>query len=276
MKKSLYILLLFTSGILASSNNIQIIKSHADSLYLSDNLFEAITEYKRLMFFDDEDQYGFEANFKIGMCYKYGGKFDNAIKYLKIATKKSSNSDAVLNTKLQIIRVNILRRTIPEALLLLEQDEIQLSNKITMDSVYYWKGWAYLMNDDWEMASKQFEKINSSHPLKLLADSVHGRKYSVQFAKMISLIIPGSGQFYTENYVSGFMSLGWNILWGYLTVNAFVTDRALEGILIGGLLWTRFYRGNFQNAEKFAIKRNVEISNLAYKYLAEKYFGEKP
>ena len=72
------------------------------------------------------------------------------------------------------------------------------------------------------------------------------------------------------------MSLGWNVLWGYLTINAFMTERAVEGILIGGLLWTRFYKGNFQNAEKFAIEKNKEISNKAYEYLAKKYVGEKP
>jgi TM2 domain-containing membrane protein YozV len=110
----------------------------------------------------------------------------------------------------------------------------------------------------------------------LLADSVIEKKYSVLFAKLSSFIIPGSGQFYTGNYLSGLMSLGWNVLWGYLTINAFVSDKAIEGILIGGLLWARFYKGNFQNAEQFALQKNNEISNSAYKYLAKKYIGEKP
>ncbi len=55
-----------------------------------------------------------------------------------------------------------------------------------------------------------------------------------------------------------------------------MTERAVEGILIGGLLWARFYKGNFQNAEKFAIEKNREVSNKAYEYLAKKYVGEKP
>ena len=115
-----------------------------------------------------------------------------------------------------------------------------------------------------------------NHQLKLLADSVESEKYSIVLATAMSYIIPGSGQIYTWNYLSGIMSLGWNVLWGYLTINAFIAERAVEGILIGGLLWARFYRGNIQNAEKYAIEKNREISTKAYHYLAKEYKGKKP
>ncbi len=276
MKNFIYILLVVASNTFASVNTVPELKNYADSLFLAENLFEAITEYKRLLFFDDSEIYDFEANYKIGLCYKLGGKYDDAIKHMKIAEKKCPDYKVRANVKMQIIRTNILRRTIPEALLLLEQVESQYSNKISLDSINYWRGWAYMINDNWVKASEQFEKIDSLHPLKILADSVSSKQYSEMFTKLLSFVLPGSGQFYTGNYLSGFMSLGWNVLWGYLTVHAFVTDRAIEGILIGGLLWARFYRGNFQNAEDFAIEKNRKISNYAYEYLAKKYIGEKP
>ncbi|MDA3860937.1 MAG: tetratricopeptide repeat protein [Melioribacteraceae bacterium] len=251
-------------------------KSYADSLFQSERFFDAITEYKRLQFFSNSEEYNYSSNFKIALCYKAGAKYDDAIKYFNIAKTNSNNVQDSINTELQIIRTNILRRTIPEALSLLKQIDEKYPNKIDSSTINYWSGWAYILNDDWDLASKEFEKINNLHPLKTLADSVDSEKYSVTFAKVSSFIIPGSGQFYTGNYLSGIMSLGWDILWGYLTINAFVTDRAVEGILIGSLLWTRFYKGNFQNAERFAVERNKEISNKAYQYLAKKYIGEKP
>jgi hypothetical protein len=154
--------------------------------------------------------------------------------------------------------------------------ESKYAGSIDSSIINYWRGWAHIMADNWDLASIEFAKIKSDHPLKKISDEVESDKYSVAFAKISSFIIPGSGQVYTGNYLSGIMSLGWNVLWGYLTINAFMTDRAVEGILIGGLLWTRFYKGNFQNAEKFAIEKNKEISNKAYEYLAKKYIGEKP
>lgn len=264
----------FTSFIVAQNMDEQ--KQYADSLFEMENYFDAITEYKRLLYFDKSNNFNFEANFKIAESYKAGAKYSEAIKYFIIARSNCEEESKIMDTELKIVRVNILRRTIPEALRSLNQLQSKYEGKIDSSIMSYWRGWAYIMADDWDLASIEFEKIESDHPLKIISDKVESEKYSVTFAKISSLIIPGSGQFYTGNYFSGIMSLGWNVLWGYLTINAFMTDRAVEGILIGGLLWTRFYKGNFQNAEKFAIEKNRKISNKAYEYLVIKYIGEKP
>ncbi len=271
-------ILVFLFGIsnFAQAQNLNLQKSYADSLFESEMFFDAITEYKRLLFFSDSFYNNYEANFRIAQCYKGGAKYDDAIKYFNVAKMNSDNTDDSINVELQIIRTNILRKTIPEALLLLSKFNKKYSSKIDSTKINYWRGWAYLIADDWELASKEFEKINKFHQLKILSDSVDAEKYSVVFAKVSSFILPGSGQFYTGNYLSGVMSLGWNVLWGYLTINAFITDRAVEGILMGGLLWARFYKGNFQNAENFVVEENIKISNNAYYYLATKYKGEKP
>ena len=102
------------------------------------------------------------------------------------------------------------------------------------------------------------------------------KPYSVNFAKIFSMIIPGAGQFYTGEYLSGFLSLGWNVLWGYLTIKSFIDDRVFDGIMIGSFLWFRFYNGNIYNAKKFAKEKNLIISNKALFYLQNGYEGEKP
>lgn len=276
--KVIKVILIYYVGlnITMQAQNLERQKYFADSLFNSEKYFDAITEYKRLQFFTVNEVSKYEINSKIGLSYKAGGKYDDAIKYFTLAKQSAKSSEESTQTELQIIKTNILRRTIPEALVLLNKLEIANTKALDSSTVSYWKGWAYLMNDNWESASNEFGKIDEYHPLKVLADSVSNEKYSVGFAKFISLVLPGFGQFYTGNYVSGAFSLGWNILWGYVTINAFMTDRALEGILVGSLLWARFYRGNFQNAEKFAIRANNEITNTTYEYLANKYLGEKP
>ncbi len=250
--------------------------NYADSLFNSEKYFDAITEYKRLLFFDNSDQFSYQSIYNIGLSYKYGAKYDDAIKYFKQAELSSQSDSQKVNARLQTVRINILRRTTDNALAMLNDLTNEFPNQVDSNTIAYWRGWAYIMADDWENASLSFNKIDMEHPLKKMADEVEENKYSVTFATLISYILPGSGQFYTGNYVSGLLSLGWNVFWGYLTVNAFVTDRVLEGILIGGLLWARFYRGNFKNAEKFAIEKNIEISNEAYKYLKNNYEGIKP
>ena len=249
---------------------------HADNLFNNELYFDSITEYKRLLYFDSTGKYDYDANLKIALAYKEGAKYDNAVKYFKKAELAAKTDEEKYSIKEHVIRVNILRRTTGRALVLLQElaDDNNYINRI--DEINYWRGWAYIMADDWEKASLAFSVIDKDHPLKILSDNVLKDKYSVNFAKVISYILPGAGQFYTGNYLSGLMSLGWNVLWGYLTINSFVEDRAFDGIVIGSLLWMRFYRGNVQNAEQFAIEENLKISNKAYRYLKEDYTGLKP
>jgi hypothetical protein len=72
------------------------------------------------------------------------------------------------------------------------------------------------------------------------------------------------------------ISLGWNVLWGYSTIKAFDADRVFDGVMVGNLLWFRFYRGSSQEAVKLAEKENFAIANEAYRNLTETYKGLKP
>ncbi len=274
MKKYFYILFFLFFLKTTFSQSLLSQKDYADSLFVAENYYDAVTEYKRLLFFSQTNEYNYSAFYNIALSYKAGGLYNEAIRYFRKAEQNASVQKDSINCNLQIIRCNILRRTIPEAFILL--DKLQKTYNVDSNILYYWRGWAYMFDNKWDSASNEFMKINKKHELKILADSIYAEQYSVAFAKVVSFIIPGAGQFYTGNYFSGFLSLGWNVLWGYMTIHAFLTDRALEGILMGGLLWARFYRGNFQNAEKFAIQKNVEIADKGYEYLAKTYKGEKP
>jgi len=248
----------------------------AKELYNKEEYFDAITELKRLIFFDKEKEYSYSANELIGETYKMGAKFSDAIQYFTLAVIHSTNNEELFNSKIEIIRVNILRRTIDRALSLLDSldSDKRFSNKKI--DISYWRGWAYIFEDKWNKAAQEFNKVDSDHELKKLSEQVENSKYSVAEAKILSFIFPGAGQFYTGNYISGILSFGWNLLWGYITINSFIKDRIFDGIVVGELLWLRFYRGNLQNAEKFAEEKNKEISNKALNFLQFEYNGPKP
>ncbi len=65
--------------------------TYADSLFEQGNYFDAVTEYKRLLFFNSSGKYEYTANYKIAMCYKSGGKLDEAIKYFTLSVLSSKN-----------------------------------------------------------------------------------------------------------------------------------------------------------------------------------------
>lgn len=257
-----------------SSFNAQF--NFAKKLYNDEKYFDTVTELKRLLFFEENSEYNFEANMLIGKSYKQGAKFSDAIRFLTLAEINAKSIDELYETRIEIIRINILRRTTMRAFKML--DSLQADERFTdrKDEIEYWRGWAYMFADEWEQAAQTFAELDSNHVLKTLAEEVDDDLYSVSFAKTISYIIPGAGQIYTGEYISGLLSLGWNVLWGYLTIKALIAERIFDGIVIANFLWLRFYRGNLQNAENFAMEKNLVRSNKAFNYLQFEYEGLKP
>lgn len=268
--------LLIISAKSFAQNTLQDQFDFASHLFKQEKYFDAITEFKRLLLFDKQNQFEFKADYYIGLSYKNGGKFDEALRYFTLAEIKSTNKDEYFLAKSFQVRTNILRRTINQANRILNQLEVGDTSKIKLNEIKYWRGWACIFADEWDKAEQIFSENKLDTALANLCGSVNDEMYSVNFAKYSSVIIPGAGQFYTGEYVSGLISLGWNILFGYLTINSFVEDRVFDGIVTGNFLWLRFYIGNLQNAENFVTQKNLKTSNSALDYLQNHFVGLKP
>ncbi len=273
LNKYLLLIFLLFANLSFAQEYLQDQFEFAKKLLEEENYFDAITEFKRLKFFDTNNSYSSLSNEYIAQCYKHGGKFNEAIQYFALAEINAKNPEDIYRIKTEIIRVNILRRTTDNALKLLDELEIDRRWNDKKDEVNYWRGWAYIFADEWDKAVEEF---SSDHKLKILCEETHEKKYSVTFAKVASVILPGAGQFYTGNYLSGLLSLGWCALWGYIAVDAFIEDRIFDGLAVANFLWFRFYQGNLQNAEKFAVEKNIQISNESLYYLQNEYTGLKP
>lgn len=248
----------------------------AKRLYTEERYYDAITELKRLQFFDSLNQFSFISNKLIGEAYKQGGKMNEALFYFSKAELLSPNIDSLFDIKVEIIKINLLRRTTIQAFELLDSLKedprfLKKSEKIT-----YWKGWAYIFIDDWGKAAKEFESLPDKDELAMLCRNVDDSKYSVGAAKILSYILPGAGQIYAGKHFSGLLSLSWVTLWTYLSVEAFIAERVFDGLLISNFLAFRFYNGSLQNAEKFVNDKNLEISSYMLNYLQKNYRGEKP
>lgn len=259
-----------------AQNHLSIQLDFANNLFNNKQYYDAITEYKRLQFFDSTKTFNYEINYGIGECYKAGSKFDDAVQYFSLAELNARTDDELFDSKTQIIRTNILRRTTDRALQLCDELEKDLRFSGKSDQINYWRGWAFILADNWKNAARFFAKINFNHELKILAEQTEKAKVSVTFAKVISYILPGSGAIYSGKFLSGLMSLGWNLLSGYWTVNSFIEDRVFDGVVVAELVWLRFYRGAIQNAEEFALEKNLEVSNKSLRYLQNEYKGIKP
>lgn len=272
----IFALIIISIANLKSQDEIQRQVEFADNLFNQKLYYDAITEYKRLLFFDVNRDYGYYANTKIAEAYKGGAKFDEAIQFFKEAELSTLDQEEKFKAEEEIIKVNILRGTTERSFELINQLSKEQTDSEKLKMLDYWRAWTYMFANKWEIAHEILNIYPEFNELSNYCKQVIDEKYSVNFAKLLSYILPGAGQIYTGEYLSGTMSLAWNVLFGYLTINSFVEKRAFDGFAIGTLLWMRFYRGNIQNAERFAENKNIEIANAKLKYIQQNYQGLKP
>lgn len=235
----------------------------AKKLFNEEKYFDAITEFKRLLFFAPTNVYEFEANYLIALSYKQGGFFTNASNYFSVALSHSKNKDEEFQTKIELIRLNILRYSTSLAHKQLDELQNNFMFNDKLNEIYYWRGWTYIYEDEWRKASNEFAHIEQNHFMKKFCEQIIKDRKSITLAKALSYFIPGSGQIYTGHYWNGLLSFGWNLLFGYLSINSFVENRIFDGVAISSLLWFRFYYGGIENSEKFAEQKNIDIFNDA-------------
>lgn len=270
---AVFLLLVYTS--LFSQNSPGEQYDLALKLYGNKEYYNCITELKRFLYFDKSGDFNYRANHIIGQCYKSGALLDDAIKYFMVSSKFAGNNEDLYNSKIEIVRCNILRRTTSNALQILAEigkDERFVSKR---QEINYWKGWAYIFSDEWEKASEFFSQIDPTHPLAVITKETADKKYSMSFAKVISYILPGSGQIYTGHIFPGLLSLGWNGTLAYFSIRSFYEERIFDGFITTGL-FSRFHRGNMQNTEEFVKQENIKIVNETMNYLQYEYKGLKP
>jgi hypothetical protein len=92
----------------------------AKTMYFHEEYFNSITELKRLIFFDNKKQFSYTANELIGECYKKGAKLTEALSYFTRAEIATTKPEEVYNCRINMIKINILRRTTGRALSLLD------------------------------------------------------------------------------------------------------------------------------------------------------------
>lgn len=264
------ILTLTKTILICAQNDLLIQKKLADSIFYAENYFDAIKEYKRLHFFDKEKLYDFYSYYQIALCYKYGGKFEQAHNYFSLALIKAETVNQIFDVKINLCRLNIIENKLENAHRILDDLEKNYSTNDFADQIKFWRGWAFFYEKNWNSAFKIFFELNYFELADIVL-KIKSEYYSIEKSKTLSMLLPGLGQFHTANYISGIGSFLWNLLTGYLTINAFWNERIFDGIIFSNLLWLRFYRGNIQNAEKFAIEKNNELFKNTLNYIYKNF-----
>ena len=221
---------------------------------------DAEIEYKRFLFFNNNNSNNYDVFKKIFQCQILLKKWESAIE---------TNDYLYKNTTNDSIRNEIL---IDKAKLFMSADNIDkaaiILNKIIAFSSFeniktraqFLLGICNLYSFKWDKAKYNFNlyfnKKYESELEKIFQDKNNLKIKSQYVARNLSIIIPGAGQIYTKDYKNGINAFLLNLSTSYLLLNSIYLKNYLDAFIIYLTPFERYYTGNIANTKRIVEEYN--------------------
>ncbi len=236
---------------------------YANEQYNLKNYANALKTYKRLLFFaGNKDRYPlYEKIAELSLIEK---DYYTATTFYKLAIKNASNpskkADFLLNKAYcEMMIGDFLYAT-------MDLFSIKTEEKKLQQQINFYLGTCYFGLEKFDEAEKYFTKCVNDKDKEAIKNLFKNKKLyrpNPKTAKILSMIIPGSGQFYVGNIKEGVKSLLLSA--GLITLMTFITaniDFLTATVAI--MPWfQRYYTGGYRKAESLAnIKRQKNRSKI--------------
>lgn len=246
----------------------------AEKFFNSGDYYNAITEYKRFIFFNsnkNNDNLSY-VYFKIGLAYRNQKKWQECTNTFQKSIQTAATEEIRDERKIALAIALISNGHYSTAEFLLIKVEMFSRIPKLKQKAAFFRAISSLYSFKWNQARETFHfySINAKSESQeifnqvdsLLAEAKDFKYKSPKLAKMLSAILPGSGQIYAGDWGNGVNALLINAATGYLFVNDFLNHQYLDAIFNSLFLFERFYSGNRSNAEKSAKKYNERKNQL--------------
>jgi len=253
-----------------------------DYLFSLQSYDEAITEYKRFIFFHPDDPRVSDAFYKIGLAYRSEQRWAEAIEAMETAIQQTG--DATLKAERRIdlavtmiasgqydlARIELLKVSTQNGRVGSAGASPSLTNPSDRlrQRALFLQGVAYLYRFNWESARQAFKTYFDANPElqdkariidALFEGALHRPQKSVAVAKVFSTILPGAGQAYVGEWKNGLNALALNGLLGFASVNAALDKRYQDAAFLTFFLFRRYYLGNRYRAGEAAKQFNERL-----------------
>ena len=223
----------------------------ADWMLKSGSYDEAITEYKRFIFFNPESDHIGYAQYRMGLAYRAVHNWQEAVDVFKASI--SAAGDSKTADERRIVLATTLIASGNYSLARLELLKV-LNQPLRFKSLYF-DGIASLYMFDWDASQEAFSRFYSEH-----ADTNRTREIdsillktrqsyrSAELARSLSTILPGLGQVYAGNWRDGLNALVLNGIFAGFIANA-IHRRDYKDAAFISYISLRYYIGNRRRAE---------------------------
>jgi len=254
--------LLFQVGL---AQSVPLVLKQADSLLGRGDYFSAVKLYDRILFFDDS-AYAANSYEKIAECYFLNGQYDKAANYFGIAGK-GAKSDSLAQRVFEKRAISLLMGeeflSAREELLEMPETYLKTQEGILLMALSMYG------NQETEAAFSEFSKLETLKEKgkelgRLRKRLDRAERKNPKTARIMSMIVPGSGQIYAGDWRNGLNSL--LLTGGLMTLGLYTigTVGFIDGLIMVGPWFQRYYTGGFKRSESSvnALKKRVRFEVL--------------
>jgi hypothetical protein len=238
-------------------------------LYEEGNFQASEDAFRRVIFFDKKDQYGAKVNLFYANSLYFSNKYSEANYYYDLAY---FNADEHTKAEILLQKTScyLLLQNYSYARMELLNLQDQLSPEQDKMKVFYTAMLEFAEGNFMESKVAFKEIVKDTTQINILFEKNSKiDRLNPKTAKVLSIIIPGSGQIYAGDWKAGINSL---ILTGglfYLGLNSAIKNSFLDAA-IGVLPWfQRYYNGGFKRAEKIAEAKILERRHAVFNEILE-------
>jgi tetratricopeptide (TPR) repeat protein len=231
----------------------------AQSLFATGEYYRAIGEFQRFLFFQPGHPLTSEAQLTIGLAFFCGERWLQAFEVFRRVTRTAPDAAMRAETALWMAETHARGGDQMEAIRLFQELIRQHPESVIAQRSAYMIGWGYLRQRRWTEARDVFAQVSAPSPYHAsgkrlaaaLANPPELPHRSPTVAKMLSTVIPGTGQIYTGHTLDGLIGLG---LHGALIAGTIgAVGAGLEGAAgISAFFTWGFYRTQRSNAATLA------------------------
>lgn len=225
------------------------------------NFDAATTEYKRFLFFHPNDEQVPEIYHRIGILHRNQGLLTKAIDSIRQAVIRTSDKEQKSEYQIDLAVTLIANKSYDLARLELIKVLFRMPSEKLYNRAILLQGVTYIYQFRWKEAQETFNDYTQDERLTdLFQDTDNLRHKSKSLAKILSGILPGSGQIYAGNWKSGLNALGLNSTLGYVTVDSILEQNYVDAIMWTYFIFQRYYRGNLYRAGIAVDEYNDEVN----------------
>jgi hypothetical protein len=238
--------------------------AYADTQYQEKNYDLALTQFKRVLFFDETEKYGY-VHHRIADCYFAKQNFNRALFEYSIAY----NVETIDSVKNELTFKKILIYTLLES----NNDAISeilslndsLSDYFTKKKSFYW-GVANIRIDSVLQSKANFiqalgDDTISIQKIQLLFKKYHPNRPNPKLAKALSAVLPGLGQWYIGDYKNAINSLVLNGSLISLMFMVAINYTFIDATIAVFPQFQRYYFGGIKKVGIAALKKKEDNKN---------------